>query len=93
MVPVRSVRICTFIAEVNEDCSMGSICLTWSATLMMLAPGWRWIFMMTAGVAFTHAACFTFSALSTAVAISESRTGAPLRYAMTTSLYCLLEVN
>jgi hypothetical protein len=34
---------------------------------------------MTAGVSFIHAASFTFSASSSTVATSLSRTGAPLR--------------
>jgi hypothetical protein len=50
-----------------------------STTSMTLAPGWRWMFRITAGPSFIHAACCTFSASSTTSATSESRTGAPLR--------------
>ncbi len=46
---------------------------------------------MTAGVSFTHAASFEFSAPSTTSATSERRTGAPLRYAMTTARYSAAE--
>ena len=48
-----------------------------STTLMMLAPGWRWMFTMTAGLSFIQAACFTFSAPSITSATSARRTGAP----------------
>ncbi len=46
-----------------------------STTAMMLAPGWRWTFTMTAGWRSIHAACCEFSAASTMVATSEARTG------------------
>ena len=56
MVVVRSVRICTFTAIGNEACSWGKSFLIRSTTLMMLAPGWRWMLTITAGVRFIHAA-------------------------------------
>ena len=79
MVVVRSVRICTFTEAGSDARSWGSRAFTRSTTAMMLAPGWRWMFMMTAGVSFIQAACRRFSALSTTAATSERRTGAPLR--------------
>ena len=79
MVVVRSVRMSTFTAEGSDARSWGRSALIRSTTAMMLAPGWRWMFMMTAGTRFIQAACFTFSAPSTTAATSESRTGAPLR--------------
>ena len=63
----------------SDAFNCGSSRLMRSTTSMMLAPGWRWMFTMTAGVAFIHAACLTFSAPSITSATSDSRTGAPLR--------------
>ena len=55
-------------------------------TVMVLAPGWRWMLRMTAGVWFIHAACVVFSTPFTILATSFRTTGAPLRYATTTFL-------
>src|SRR5712692_7594576 len=77
MVWVRSVRIATLTDEGSEAWSTGNSFLMRSATVIMLAPGWRWMFMMTAGERSIHAACLTFSALSITVATSERRIGAP----------------
>ena len=79
MVVVRSVSIATSTDAGSDACSCGSSCLMRSTTSMMLAPGWRWMLTITAGVSFIHAACFTFSASSTTSATSDSCTGAPLR--------------
>ena len=79
MVVVRSVRIWTSIALGSDARSVGSSFFTRSTTSMMLAPGWRWMLTITAGVSFIHAASFTFSASSTTSATSDSVTGAPLR--------------
>ena len=54
-----------------------------STTSITLAPGCRWMLRITAGTSFIHAACRTSSAESSTTATSERRTGAPLRYAMT----------
>ncbi len=59
--------------------SCGSNCLILLTTLIVLAPGWRCTFKMTAGVSFIHAACWLFSTPSTTRATSVSMTGAPLR--------------
>ena len=79
MVTVRSVRMETLIACGSEARSWGSNALTRSTTAMMLAPGWRWMFRMTAGVSFRHAACRVFSVSSITFATSERWTGAPAR--------------
>ena len=76
MVVVRSVRMETFTAAGSELCSCGSSFLIRSTTSMTFAPGCRWMLTITAGVSFIQAACFTFSASSTASATSESSTGA-----------------
>ena len=83
IVVVRSVSIVTFTAEGSEAWSWGRRALTRSATEMMFAPGWRWMFRMTAGTWFIQAACREFSVASTTSATSSRWTGAPLRYAMT----------
>ena len=79
MVAVRSVSVVISIADGREALSWGSKRLMRSTTVMMLAPGCRWMLTMTAGLSFIHAACLTFSTPSTTSATSERRTGAPLR--------------
>ena len=56
MVVVRSVRIETWTAGGSEALSCGSSASMRSTTLMMLAPGWRWILTITAGVSLNQAA-------------------------------------
>src|ERR1700690_2799527 len=77
MVVVRSEMMETWIEAGSEARRSGSTFSVRSTTLMMLVPGWRWMFRITAGVGPTQAACFTFSALSTTWATSERRTGDP----------------
>ena len=79
MVVVRSVRIRTLIDDGSVEVSCGSSALIRSTTVMMFAPGCRWMFRMTAGVLFIHAACRTFSTSSMTLATSVSLTGAPFR--------------
>ncbi len=79
IVLVRSVRIRTSIEAGSVEVSCGSSALIRSTTVMMFAPGWRWMFRMTAGVVSIHAACRTFSTSSTTFATSVSLTGAPFR--------------
>ena len=79
MVSVRSLRICTLMDDGSECCNCGSSLLMLSATEIMLAPGWRCTFTIPAGFRFIHSACLLFSVPSITVAISDSRTGAPLR--------------
>ena len=50
MVVVRSVRVVISMEEGREALSWGSRRLMRSTTAMMLAPGWRWMFTMTAGL-------------------------------------------
>ncbi len=77
MVVVRSVRVVISIDAGSEALSCGMSRLIRSTTAMMLAPGWRWMFTMTAGLSFIHAACLTFSTPSITSATSTIRTGAP----------------
>ncbi len=86
MVLVRSVRMVTSTDWGSEAVSCGSSPLMRSTTEMMLAPGCRWMFMITAGVRFIHAAWRRFSASSFTTATSESVMGALLRYAMISGL-------
>ena len=79
MVLVRSVRMLTFTDAGSVAVSCGSSFLMRSTTEMMLAPGCRWMFTITAGVSFIQAAWRTFSASSITSATSVSFTGAPLR--------------
>ncbi len=83
MVRVRSVSTATWTDAGSERSSCGSSSLTRSATVMMFAPGCRWMLRMTAGVVFIHAASLSFSAPARTSATSPSLTGAPFRYAMT----------
>ena len=79
MVSVRSVSTVTLTAAGSAACSCGSSCLMRSTTLMMLAPGWRWMFTITAGAVFIQAACLHVLGAVDHVATSDRRTGAPLR--------------
>src|SRR5215468_4279621 len=80
IVVVRSVRIVMSMDDGMEALSWGRSRLMRSTTAMMLAPGWRWMFTITAGLSFIQAAILTFSTPSMTVATSESRTGAPFLY-------------
>ena len=83
IVVVRSVRIETSMDAGRLALSCGNSFFTRSTTWMMFAPGCRWMFTMTAGVAFAHAASLVFSTSSITFATSDKTTGAPLRYATT----------
>ena len=76
-VTVRSVSTARSTEAGIDWVRAGSICLMRSTTSMTFAPGWRWIFMMIAGVVFVHAASLLFSAPSTMSATSDNNTGAP----------------
>ncbi len=79
MVVVRSVSTVTCTADGRALWSCGRSCLTRSTTSIRLAPGWRWMLTMIAGVSPIHAAWRMFSAPSITSATSESRRGALLR--------------
>ena len=64
----------------------GSLALTESTTSTVLASGCRWIASTTARSLLNQLATLSFSTLSMTLAISLSRTGAPLRQAATTFL-------
>ena len=70
--------------------SLGSSALTLSATSTVLVPGWRWMASVierrsgwSVSGAPNHEAVLSFCTLSTTVATSRSRIGAPLRYVTT----------
>jgi hypothetical protein len=84
MFVVRSVRTFTCTDAGRLAWSWGSRLLMLLTTLMVFAPGWRWMLTMIAGTSSIHAACLLFSTPLTIVATSSSRTGEPLRYATTT---------
>ena len=79
MVLVRSVMIETWTPAGRDSSSCGSSCFTRSTTPMTLAPGWRWMFMITAGVVSFSAPSWVFSDDCTTSATSARRIGAPLR--------------
>ncbi|MNC86458.1 hypothetical protein D3C83_21240 [compost metagenome] len=79
IVTVRSVRSAMSTPGGSVACSCGSSFLTRSTTSITFAPGWRWMFRITAGASFIHAASRMFSASSTTSATSDSMIGAPLR--------------
>jgi hypothetical protein len=82
MVTVRSVSTLTSTAAGREARSCGRRRSMRSTTAITLAPGWRWMFRITAGVPFIQAAWRTFSASSTTSATFSSVTGALFRNAM-----------
>ena len=61
IVLVRSVNRVTSTAAGSDACSDGRSALMLSTTEMTLAPGWRWTFMITAGVVSIHPASLVFS--------------------------------
>ena len=77
MVVVRSVSVLTWTEAGSVLVSCGSSFWIWSTTAMVFAPGCRWMFTITAGTWFIHAAWRIFSTLSLTVATSVSLTGAP----------------
>ena len=79
MVVVRSVSTATSIAGGRVACSDGSSALMLSTTWMTLAPGWRWMFRISAGVRLAQAASWVFSGALNTLATFFRRTGAPLR--------------
>jgi hypothetical protein len=83
MVTVRSVRSVVSIDAGSAAVSDGSSPFTRSTTSITLAPGWRWMLRMIAGVSFIHAASLAFSASSTTSAMSVRYIGAPFLYATT----------
>ena len=79
MVPVRS---CTTVSEIPfgmARCRRGSSRPMRRTVSMTLAPGWRWMSMMTAGVPSYQPPTLLFSSPSMTLATSLSMTGAPLR--------------
>ena len=85
-VVVRSVNTAILMMGGIVARSFGSSFLMLSTTLMILAPGCRWMFTITAGTLFIQADSWVFSTPSITFDTSFSMTGAPLRYARTTFL-------
>ncbi len=79
MVVVRSVSTATSMPAGRSDEQLGQQFRTLSTVAMTLAPGWRWMLSRMAGVRSAQAARRVFSGPSTTVAMSLTRTGAPLR--------------
>ena len=78
MLVVMSVMVVTLIDAGRLASSWGSTFWMELTTVMVLAPGWRWMLRMTAGVMFIQAACLVFSTPLTTLATSLTKTGAPL---------------
>ena len=76
---VRSVRTAILIVGGIVALSLGSSAFIRSTTSMMFAPGWRWMFTITAGIEFIQADSWLFSMPSTTFATSFSMTGLPPR--------------
>ncbi len=76
---VRSVSTITSTAAGRLVRSCGSSVLIRSTTSITLAPGWRWMLNTMPGVRLAQAANRMFSASSITAAMSDIRTGAPLR--------------
>ncbi len=76
MVWVRSLKMLISRVGGMSAMTLGSSVLTASATWMTLAPGWRWMFKISDGVPFAHAARFLFSGAMTTRATSDKCTGA-----------------
>src|ERR1700690_207018 len=76
-VVVLSVRTAIFIVGGIVALSFGRRALIRSTTPMMLAPGWRWMFTMTAGTGFIHGEAWVFSTPSITLATDLSVTGEP----------------
>ena len=81
MVVVRSVRILTLMDSGRVACNCGRIWRMRSTVSITLAPGWRRMLKMTAGVWSAQAARCAFSAPSIVSAMSLRRIGAPPRQA------------
>src|SRR6266850_6398079 len=79
MVSVRSEMMLTFTAGGIEAWSTGIIALIRPTVSMTLAPGWRWIAMMTARSWLYQPAIRSFSGALIARPTSRTRTGDPLR--------------
>ena len=79
IVVVRSVRGWISIDCGSEAVRRGSSFLMLSTTWITLAPGWRWMLTISAGVVFIQAESCAFSGPISTVATSLSSTGALLR--------------
>ena len=78
MLVVISVSVDTRIDAGRFASSCGRIFWMLFTTVMVFAPGCRWMFRMMAGVLFIHAACLVFSTPFTTLATSWTKTGAAI---------------
>ena len=87
MLVVMSVMVVTLMEAGRLASNWGRIFWIELTTVMVLAPGWRWMLRMTAGVSVgpdgesvipIQAACLVFSTPLTTLAMSFTKTGAPL---------------
>ena len=79
MVTVRSLTMVSFTPAGIARCTLGISARICRTTSMTLAPGWRWMSMMTAGVPLYQPPVRSFSSPSTIFATSPIVTGAPFR--------------
>ena len=79
MVTVRSLTMVSLTPAGIARCTLGISARICRTTSMTLAPGWRWMSMMTAGVPLYQPPVRSFSSPSTILATSPIVTGAPLR--------------
>ena len=77
MVTVRSFITCTSKDSGKVLRNWGSKAWMRSTVSITLAPGWRWMFTMMAGLSLAQAARRKFSGASTKVATSFRRKGLP----------------
>ena len=87
MLVVMSVMVVTLMPVGRLASSCGRIFWMELTTVMVFAPGWRWMLRITAGVSVgpedpfdcpIQAACLVFSTPFTTLAMSFTNTGAPL---------------
>jgi hypothetical protein len=83
MVSVRSLTMVSWMPEGMAFCSRGNAAFTSCTVCTMFAPGWRWMSSTAADWSLYHAATRSFSTPLTTLPTSATRTGAPLRQAIT----------
>ena len=83
IVSVRSVTMVSLTPDGIAFCSRGNAAFTSATVCTILAPGWRWMSTTAAGWSLYQAATRSFSTPLITLPTSDSRTGAPLRQAIT----------
>ena len=82
----RSERMSILTVGGSTDLNVGIIARIASVTATVLESGWRWMLRMIERLELYSASASSFSTESTTFATSSSRTGAPLRHAITIGL-------